>query len=62
TRVVQNGGVLSPNAALAREGVYVKKWDFGTIQCNNNAPTPIIVDADFFIDLFDVQQVVLESH
>ncbi|RHZ78369.1 hypothetical protein Glove_165g7 [Diversispora epigaea] len=101
TRVVQGGGELSSNATLARAGVYVKEWDFGTIQYNNNAPTPTgcnalnlnafqitipiadafydppivggvptpyailvpgtVVGVNFVIDLFDVQQVVLES-
>ncbi|UZO24904.1 uncharacterized protein OCT59_017197 [Rhizophagus irregularis] len=36
------GSVLSTNATA---GVHVTEWDFGTIQYNNNTPTPTGCDA-----------------
>ncbi|CAG8453411.1 3190_t:CDS:2 [Scutellospora calospora] len=40
TRGASAGSVLSADVTLEGAGVYVKEWDFGTIQYNNNTPTP----------------------
>ncbi|RIB01518.1 hypothetical protein C2G38_2150419 [Gigaspora rosea] len=93
------GGVLSSNAVLAGNGIYVKEWECGTIHHNTHTPTgcnapnnnefqvtipvrdafwdpPIlggvpnvedytavvpdtVVGENFVIDLYDIQQVVL---
>ncbi|RIA83679.1 hypothetical protein C1645_742889 [Glomus cerebriforme] len=39
-RQASGGSVLSGNATLAVAGVHVTEWDFGTIQYNNDTPTP----------------------
>ncbi|RGB23594.1 hypothetical protein C1646_774277 [Rhizophagus diaphanus] len=94
TRRPTGTSVLSTNATLAAAGVHVTEWDFGTIQHNNNTPTPTgcttlnnaafriliptidafydsptaavlpvtVVGANFTIDLFELQQVVMEEN
>ncbi|CAG8536460.1 12750_t:CDS:2 [Dentiscutata heterogama] len=69
----QPGGVLSSNITLAGNGIYVKEWECGTIHHNTHAPTgcgvpnvedytavvPDTVGENFVIDLYDIQQIVL---
>ncbi|PKK64987.1 hypothetical protein RhiirC2_715881 [Rhizophagus irregularis] len=40
-----SGNVGSVLATLATAGVHVTEWDFGTIQYNNNTPTPTSCNA-----------------